>query len=76
MPQITIDELPEAFQKLLLEIEQTHTPLTVIYQGQPLVIISPAKVIKPRPAPGVLKGSGEILGDIISPVEQPWEVLR
>jgi hypothetical protein len=34
------------------------------------------KVIKPRPAPGVLKGSGEIFGDIISPIEQSWEVLQ
>lgn len=76
MTQVTIDELPENLQKLLLEVEQTKTPLTVTQAGNPLVIIYPAKTPKPRPAPGFRKDSGEITGDIVAPLPEPWEALQ
>lgn len=31
---------------------------------------------KPRPPFGFMKGIGEVTGDIVSPIEQPWEVLH
>jgi hypothetical protein len=31
---------------------------------------------KPCPSAGFMKGSGEILGDLVAPIEQPWEVLQ
>jgi hypothetical protein len=42
------------------------------------VNIDPLSNQKQRPAFGVMKGSGEILGDIIAPVlpESLWEVLQ
>jgi antitoxin VapB len=76
MAQITTTELPQTLQTLLIEVERTKTPLTVIHEGKPLVIIHPANTQAPRPAFGVMKGSGEILGDLITPVAQPWEVLE
>lgn len=76
MTQVAINELPESFQRLLLEVEQTKTPLTVTQSGQPLVVIYPAKTPKPRPAPGFMKGSGEIIGDIVAPLDELWEVLK
>ena len=76
MTQLTTSDLPEALQKLFIEVEQTNTPLTITHEGRPLVVIHPAKNQKPRPPFGFMKGQGEILGDIIAPVEQPWEVLQ
>jgi antitoxin VapB len=76
MTQITTQELPEAFQQLLLEVDRTNDPLTITHQGKPLVIVYPATTPKPRAAFGCMKGSGKILGDIVSPIEQPWEVLQ
>ena len=76
MAEITIDELPESLQTLFLEVEHTKTPLTIIHQGKPLVIISPAITETKRPTYGVMKGTGEILGDIVAPVEEPWKVLE
>jgi hypothetical protein len=76
MTQIAINELPEALQQLLLEIEHTNIPLTVTQEGKPLLIISRAAPTKPRPPAGFMKNNGKILGDIISPVEQPWEILQ
>jgi antitoxin VapB len=76
MTPIDTHDLPESLQELLLEVEQTKTPLTINHQGKPLVIIYPAKAQNSRPAFGFMEGSGEILGDIVTPIEQPWDVLQ
>ncbi|WP_199245142.1 type II toxin-antitoxin system Phd/YefM family antitoxin [[Phormidium] sp. ETS-05] len=76
MTEITTNELPQILQSLFIEVERTKKPLTVIHEGKPLVIIYPATTPDDRPAFGVMKGSGEILGDIIAPEPQPWEVLE
>ncbi|MBD2388734.1 type II toxin-antitoxin system Phd/YefM family antitoxin [Cylindrospermum sp. FACHB-282] len=58
--------------------ERTKTPLTVTHDGEPLVIIYPATPQPQRPAFGAIKGSGEILGDIIASVipATTWEALQ
>lgn len=76
MAQITTTELPQTLQTLLIEVERTKTPLTVIHEGKALVIIYPATAQTLRPSFGAMKGSGEILGDLIAPVAQPWEALE
>ncbi|CAD5974292.1 hypothetical protein PCC9214_04040 [Planktothrix tepida] len=76
MTQITTTELPQTFQTLLIEVERTKTPLTVIHKGKPLVIIYPANSQHSRSAFGAMKGSGKILGDLIISVAEPWEVLE
>jgi hypothetical protein len=73
---ITMNDLPETLRTLFLEIGLTHQSLTVIHEGQPIVTISSAMPKKARPAFGFMQGQGEILEDIIAPVEQPWEVLQ
>ena len=76
MIQITTTELPQTLQTLFIEVERTKTPLTIIHEGKPLVVIYPATTQTPRPAFGTMKGSGEILGDLIAPVAELWEVLE
>lgn len=78
MQQISSNELPENIQKLLTEVQRTKTPLTVIHEGKPLVIISPATTQPKRATFGAMKGSGEILGDLITPAVplNTWEVLQ
>ncbi len=39
MSENTTTELPQNLQTLLTEVERTKTPLTVIHDGKPLVII-------------------------------------
>ncbi|MEP6517719.1 type II toxin-antitoxin system Phd/YefM family antitoxin [Microcoleus vaginatus] len=68
MALITTTELPQTLQTLLIEVERTKTPLTVIHEGKALAIIYPATTQTPRPVFGTMKGSGEILGDLIAPV--------
>ncbi len=78
MQQISTNELPENLQKLLTEVQRTKTPLTVTHEGKPLVIISPATTQPKRATFGAMKGSGEILGDLITPAVplSTWEVLQ
>jgi len=78
MGQLSTAELPQALQELFTEVQDTKIPLTVFHNGVPLVVIYPASSGKQRPAFGVMKGSGEILGDIVIPAlpETAWEVLQ
>ncbi|MEO0838661.1 MAG: type II toxin-antitoxin system Phd/YefM family antitoxin [Cyanobacteria bacterium J06643_5] len=78
MEQITNEELPETIQKLFQEVQRNKTPLTVTLKGEPLVVIYPAKHKYKRPTFGAMKGSGEILGELVSPAVplNTWEVLE
>ncbi len=78
MEHITTSKLPETLPQILAEIQRTKTPLTVTHDGEPLVIIYPATVQPQRPAFGVMKDSGEILGDLIIPVipVTKWEAFQ
>ncbi|MBE9230486.1 MAG: type II toxin-antitoxin system Phd/YefM family antitoxin [Nostocales cyanobacterium LacPavin_0920_SED1_MAG_38_18] len=78
MEHITTSELPKTLQQIFTEIQRTKTPLTVTHDGEPLVIIYPATLQPQRPAFGAMKGSGEILGDVIAPVipATTWEALQ
>lgn len=76
MAEITTTEFPQNIQTLLMEVERTKTPLTVIHEGQPLVIIYPASTQVDRASFGAMKGSGEVLGDLIAPVGEIWAVLE
>lgn len=67
---ITTAELPEILQTLFLEVEQTNQPVTITHQGKPIAIITPANPLKrSRPAFGFMQGQGEILGDIMTPID-------
>jgi len=76
--QISTTDFPETFQQLFTEIQRTKSPLTVMHQGQPLVVIYPAATQSPRPMFGVMKDSGAILGDLLLPVvpTNEWEALQ
>ena len=76
MAEITTDKLPESLQTLLIEVERTKTPLTVFHEGKALVVIHPAIAESKRASCGVMKGTAEILGDIVAPVSEPWEILE
>lgn len=76
MTEITTTELPQTLQTLFIEVERTKKPLTVTHEGKPLVVIYPANAQNSRPPFGAMKGSGEILGDLVAPESEPWEVLE
>jgi hypothetical protein len=76
--QINVEDLPENLQQLLTNIQHHNTPITVNQAGKPMVIIYPANTQTQHPGFGAMKGTGEIIGDLISPAvsEHTWEVLQ
>jgi prevent-host-death family protein len=60
---------------LLDEVARTGRPLTITKHGRPVARLVPAKrLAKRRGAP--LAGSVLYEGDIVSPLDEPWEALE
>lgn len=60
---------------LLDEVARTGRPLTVTKRGRPVArVVAPKKPAKRRGAP--LEGSVVYEGDIVSPLDEPWEALK
>jgi len=60
---------------LLDEVERTGDKLVITKKGKPVAEVVPHKPTK-RSLIGLYKGRGEILGDIISPIDVEWEALK
>jgi prevent-host-death family protein len=79
MKEVAISEFKAKCLSLLDQVQKTKKPILVTRFGKPIAEVVPAS---PKPGPGdwigSMKGTFEILGDIVSPAndEQDWEVLR
>lgn len=76
MTQITFAELPQTLQNLINQTQKTGESLTITDNNTAIAIISP--IIKNKRATfGVMKDSGEIIGDIVEPTSNlvNWDVL-
>ncbi|HEU5335618.1 MAG TPA: type II toxin-antitoxin system Phd/YefM family antitoxin [Terriglobales bacterium] len=77
MKTVTATEFRARCGKLIAEVQDTGTPLTITKRGQPV-----AKLIRAHPRRvrlfGCLKGVLKVVGDIESPVvpAEDWEALR
>ena len=79
MKEVSISEFRTKCFSLLNQVQKTKKPLRVTRLGKPIAEIVPTA---PQPSRadwfGSMKGTFEILGDIVSPAsdEDEWEVLR
>lgn len=79
MEEIAISKFKATCLAVLERVRRTRKPVRVTKFGKPV-----AEVVPPQPMPrrkswlGCLVGTGEILGDIVSPAtdERDWEVFR
>jgi len=78
MKEIAISEFKAKCLALIDQVQKTRKPIVITRFGKPV-----AEVIPPSPKPaadwiGSMKGTVEILGDIIAPAndESDWEVLK
>jgi prevent-host-death family protein len=60
--------------KLLEEVAEKHEPLIVTKRGKPLAKVVPIR--ENKTLFGAMKGSGVILGDIISPLDVEWDAMK
>ena len=61
---------------LLDEVERTGDVLVVTKRGKAIAEVRPHRPETKRSPFGIWKGKTEILGDIISPIDVEWEVLK
>ena len=61
---------------LLKKVKRTGQPILVTLRGEPIAqVVPPMPVDKKGKWLGSARKSGKILGDLVSPVEMPWETL-
>ncbi len=80
MQQVAISEFKAKCLSLLQRVSKTKQPIRVTRFGKPIAdVVPPTGVQVDRKAwIGSGKGTAKILGDIISPANEPddWEALR
>ena len=60
---------------LMDEVERTGEPLVITKRGRPVARLVPEPPER-NSLFGMMRGSVIIKGDIISPLDEPWEVLK
>lgn len=79
MREVAISEFKAKCLALLEEVRLTKKPILVTRFGKPVAEVIPATIVQDRASwIDSMKGSFQILGDIISPAneEDEWEALR
>jgi prevent-host-death family protein len=77
---ITAAEFKAKCLKLMDEVEQTGQPLTITKRGKPVARLVPCEASQDKlitPLYGCMKGTGKILGDIMSPMDDiVWNAMH
>lgn len=79
MERVPISKFKATCLSLLRRVKRTGQPILVTRRGEPIAqILPPPPPERPDLWLGSLRGTGEILGDILGPAvpEEEWEVLR
>ena len=72
MRRIAAGEFKARCLRIMDEVANTGEPVAVTKRGREVVRVVPA-VTKARPLFGRLAGTATHIGDIVSPVGEPWD---
>ena len=72
MKTIKASEFKAKCLHIMDEVAETGEPVTITKKGVPVAELVPIKR-KPETLFGFMKGSGVIIGDIISPIDEEWD---
>lgn len=78
MKEIAISEFKAKCLAILEEVQKTKHPVRITRFGKPVAEVIPPSPASPKNVFGFMKGKMDIVGDILSPANDPedWEVLR
>jgi len=78
MKEVAISEFKAKCLALLDQVQKTKRPIVVTRFGKPVAEVFPASPKSARDWIGSMRDEIKILGDIVSPANDPedWEVLR
>jgi prevent-host-death family protein len=79
--ELSISEFKTEFNKIIKRAQKTNQPFRITRRGKTvaeILVIKPTPVLDRAKWMGSMKGSIKILGDIVSPANDPedWEALR
>lgn len=70
--QIAAGKFKARCLKLMDEVNKFHTEIVITKHGKPVAKLIPCTRAVDKPLFGYMKGSVEITGDIIEPIEDHW----
>ncbi|HVY48804.1 MAG TPA: type II toxin-antitoxin system prevent-host-death family antitoxin [Minicystis sp.] len=73
---MTAAEFKAKCLKVMDDVARTGRPVVVTKRGRPVVTLGPVAPENPNAVIGFMRGRVEILGDILAPVDAPWDVER
>jgi len=78
MQEIAISEFKAKCLAIVDKVQKTKQPIRITRRGKPVAELVPATPDQGKDLFGFMRGSIEVLGDIMSPANDPedWEVLR
>lgn len=62
--------------KLMDQVKQTREEIVITKHGKPVAKLVPIPERSSRSIIGFMKGSVQMTGDIVSPLDEDWEVLK
>jgi prevent-host-death family protein len=78
MKEVAISEFKAKCLALIDQVQKTKKPILITRRGKPVAEVVPPTPVRSNDWIGSMRGTAKILGDIISPANDPedWEVLR
>lgn len=75
MKTVQISKFKASCLEMLDQVQRTGEPLTITRRGEPVAVVHPA-ARGARPKFGCMSDSLKILGDLLAPLDAPWEALQ
>jgi len=71
--QIAAGQFKAQCLQLMDQVQQSREEIVITKHGKPVAKLVPVDESEPRSILGYLQGTVEIVGDIVSPLEEEWE---
>jgi prevent-host-death family protein len=78
METVSISKFKATCLELLKKVQRTGQPILITKRGEPVAQVVPPEVPREKRSwLGSARGTGRIMGDVVSPIaEDDWEVLH
>jgi prevent-host-death family protein len=79
MEHVSVSKFKATCLEILRRVKESGQPIIVTKRGEPIAkVIPPPPLERPASWLGSMAGTGEILGDVVTPAasEDEWEALR
>jgi prevent-host-death family protein len=71
--QIAAGQFKAQCLQLMDQVQQTHEEIVITKHGRPVAKLVPVESAGERSLLGYLQGSVQVVGDIVSPLDESWE---